>query len=549
MGTNNPEEEIGTLVVVVLKARNLRDKHTLYKQDAFAQATLNKVTKKTQVDVKGGQHPVWDEELRFPVSKRASDETRKLEVSCWSKEPRTDECVGRGEVDITETLKTGEFDDWVPLKLEDGSNRGELYLEMTYYAKTPPLQRRASKWKPSERLARPTTANADPDVPPLPTSAQGAPAAHTSAAPASVPSSIPPGLQPGAAPRVRPVVGQQHAHSAPHRSPVRRHDGLPPLPEEASVAQASIPAILRPGAGPSRTSPGTSPRADELLLPPDPPLHTHAPPPPPRDPSPPLPAPFESVPPYLRVGGGHTPIPEPHVPASQAYPPPIQQYPPVSQPYAPPAQAYAAQPYPYSTPPPRHTLPPQPYGSPPRQYAPPPQPAYIPPAPTYSSYAYAPPPPVAEDPAVDDLPDPYLQVRYSTPLPLPNDAPAKRTAGPSSSYQPAPPPNHQTTASKPAPPPQTTSPPPLPKDRHISPARRPAAATQARVQGRTREEEERDRLLALQLEKEEEERQRKLREQEERDEELARQLDLELNLERENATREASEGGHAPGAW
>ncbi|KAI0329115.1 hypothetical protein GY45DRAFT_1253625 [Cubamyces sp. BRFM 1775] len=140
-------EEIGTLVVVVLKARNLRDKHTLYKQDAFAQATLNKVTKKTQVDVKGGQHPVWDEELRFPVSERISDESRKLEVSCWSKEPRTDECVGKGSVDISDTLKTGEFDDWVPLQMEDGTYRGEIFLEMTYYAKTPPLQRRASKWR------------------------------------------------------------------------------------------------------------------------------------------------------------------------------------------------------------------------------------------------------------------------------------------------------------------------------------------------------------------------------------------------------------------
>ncbi|KAI0331134.1 hypothetical protein GY45DRAFT_1249490, partial [Cubamyces sp. BRFM 1775] len=148
-------DEIGTLVVVVLKARNLRDKHTFYKQDAYAQATLNKVTKKTQVDVKGGQHPVWDEELRFPVSKRVSDETRKLEVSCWSKEPRTDECVGKGSVDISDTLKTGEFDDWVPLQMEDGTYRGEIFLEMTYYAKTPPLQRRASKWKPTERLARP----------------------------------------------------------------------------------------------------------------------------------------------------------------------------------------------------------------------------------------------------------------------------------------------------------------------------------------------------------------------------------------------------------
>ncbi|EIW57394.1 uncharacterized protein TRAVEDRAFT_125796, partial [Trametes versicolor FP-101664 SS1] len=147
--------EIGTLVVVVLKARNLKDKHTFYKQDAYAQIQLHKETKKTQIDVKGGQHPVWDEELRFSVVKRVAEETRTLEVSCWSKEPRTDECVGRGTVDITETLKTGEFDDWVPLKMEDGAYRGDLYLEMTYYAKTPPLQRRASKWKPTERLTRP----------------------------------------------------------------------------------------------------------------------------------------------------------------------------------------------------------------------------------------------------------------------------------------------------------------------------------------------------------------------------------------------------------
>ncbi len=102
--------EIGTLVVVVLKARNLKDKHTFYKQDAYAQIQLHKETKKTQIDVKGGQHPVWDEELRFSVVKRIAEETRTLEVSCWSKEPRADECVGRGTVDITETLKTGEFD-------------------------------------------------------------------------------------------------------------------------------------------------------------------------------------------------------------------------------------------------------------------------------------------------------------------------------------------------------------------------------------------------------------------------------------------------------
>ncbi len=37
---------------------------------------------------------------------------RKLEVSCYSQEPRplVDELLGTGVVDLTETLKTGEFD-------------------------------------------------------------------------------------------------------------------------------------------------------------------------------------------------------------------------------------------------------------------------------------------------------------------------------------------------------------------------------------------------------------------------------------------------------
>jgi hypothetical protein len=45
------ENHLGTLIVVVLKARNLNDKHSLYKQDVFAQITLNGMTERfTTVD-------------------------------------------------------------------------------------------------------------------------------------------------------------------------------------------------------------------------------------------------------------------------------------------------------------------------------------------------------------------------------------------------------------------------------------------------------------------------------------------------------------------
>jgi hypothetical protein len=42
--------------------------------------------------------------------KDVSNKTRKLGVACFAKEHRTDGLLGKGVVDITETLQTGEFD-------------------------------------------------------------------------------------------------------------------------------------------------------------------------------------------------------------------------------------------------------------------------------------------------------------------------------------------------------------------------------------------------------------------------------------------------------
>lgn len=62
------------------------------------------------MEVKGGQHPVWDEELRFPIMTATGKKFRELEVSCWAKEPKTEDTLGAAKFDISETLRTGEFD-------------------------------------------------------------------------------------------------------------------------------------------------------------------------------------------------------------------------------------------------------------------------------------------------------------------------------------------------------------------------------------------------------------------------------------------------------
>ena len=285
-------KELGTLVIVVLKGQHLIDNHTFYKQDPYVKLSLSGATKPTPVDPKGGQHPVWDVELRFPISRDPSKSNRTLMISVFSEEKKEDELLGEGTVDITDTLKSGEFDgashllspqvaagstsriDWVPLSLK-GTQRGDVYLEMTFFAAGPaPLNRRPSKFtNPAERLARPQQQPAAQRPQrlvsqPLPSglapgrqwaqrpnsnegSRQGRPTAIQ-----QVPL---PGSWPGPSAQQRQST-QTSAASLPNRRSSRGEDTpLPPLPPNATPPKEEfVPSILRPG-GPSRTGVGGAP--------------------------------------------------------------------------------------------------------------------------------------------------------------------------------------------------------------------------------------------------------------------------------------------------
>lgn len=82
----------------------------LGRQDAFAKLSFGGIDQQTKVDKKGGQHPIWDEEIRVSVPKDSSEKNRTLHISCWAQEPKTVDILGQGKVNISETLRTGEFD-------------------------------------------------------------------------------------------------------------------------------------------------------------------------------------------------------------------------------------------------------------------------------------------------------------------------------------------------------------------------------------------------------------------------------------------------------
>mgnify|MGYP000627958356 CR=1 FL=1 len=162
----------GTLVCVVLKAKNLPNKRSIGKQDPYCVLQLGDELQKTKPDKRGGQHPTWDEQLHFEVYEDMEDATKGsvgqsgtvkgnskktpkvLKVSCYADDVRDPEIIGEGIVDLSTTFKTGEFDgelwslslalplpnvpsfrpsEWVTIKAKD-RYAGEVYLELTFYS-------------------------------------------------------------------------------------------------------------------------------------------------------------------------------------------------------------------------------------------------------------------------------------------------------------------------------------------------------------------------------------------------------------------------------
>ncbi|PVF98059.1 hypothetical protein CPB86DRAFT_759193 [Serendipita vermifera] len=156
---------VGTLIVVVLKARNLPNKRHIGKQDPYCTLKLHNDTKRTKAVKRGGQHPEWDEELRFEIFEDMEDELartahggansppapppkdqqkekkikggKKMRLLCYADDPREPELIGETIVDLSESLTKGETDEWYTLMNKDKYS-GEVYLEMTFWSNVSP---------------------------------------------------------------------------------------------------------------------------------------------------------------------------------------------------------------------------------------------------------------------------------------------------------------------------------------------------------------------------------------------------------------------------
>ncbi|KAL7622934.1 hypothetical protein AAE478_006613 [Parahypoxylon ruwenzoriense] len=133
--------EIGTLVLIVDRAKNLPNRKTIGKQDPYCAARLGKEAKKTTTDIRGGQTPKWDQELRFTV--HDSPDYYQLKLSVFNDDRKT-ELIGETWIDLRDIIVRGggQSDQWHNLNCK-GKYAGEVRIEITFYDSRPKLEKAA----------------------------------------------------------------------------------------------------------------------------------------------------------------------------------------------------------------------------------------------------------------------------------------------------------------------------------------------------------------------------------------------------------------------
>jgi hypothetical protein len=125
-------------ITQVLVCHSVRRIQRIGKQDPYCTIAYNSDKKQTKVVKRGGQTPVWDEEMRFEIWETGADELsheidatggirpvkesativkkgaaahkKELKVAVWADDPKDPELVGENVLDITDIHTKGEWD-------------------------------------------------------------------------------------------------------------------------------------------------------------------------------------------------------------------------------------------------------------------------------------------------------------------------------------------------------------------------------------------------------------------------------------------------------
>ena len=77
------------------------------KGDPFVAFHIDGESKRIKAEKRGGQHPQWDEEVRFNLMKKTS---KKLKIQVFNEDKREHILIGDATIDLSEVLDKTEWD-------------------------------------------------------------------------------------------------------------------------------------------------------------------------------------------------------------------------------------------------------------------------------------------------------------------------------------------------------------------------------------------------------------------------------------------------------
>ncbi|KAJ3514566.1 hypothetical protein NLJ89_g2306 [Agrocybe chaxingu] len=198
-GTDNDREILQSLYIIA--NNHLPNKRHIGKQDPYCLVTVNGEKRRTKAIKRGGQHPEWDEELRFTLFEDVDDVLARtahgdgtppppppkdgkrtknikggktMKLACYADDPREPDLIGETDVDLTEVLTKGETDEWFTLTNKD-KFAGKVYLELTFWSNEPPPEKKVTPKLPkgNKQYAGPGSFVASGDFPASSPSRQG----------------------------------------------------------------------------------------------------------------------------------------------------------------------------------------------------------------------------------------------------------------------------------------------------------------------------------------------------------------------------------------
>ncbi|CAF3440174.1 unnamed protein product [Rotaria sp. Silwood1] len=119
----------GTLEVIVVEGRELKDRDIVGQNDAFIEIYTDKKYKQRTKTISNTNNPVWNERFTFNVHK--GDDTIHFDV--YDADVVGRDSIGHCKVKLKHVFDDGKFDEWVKLPAMLGlSSNGQIHIIMNF---------------------------------------------------------------------------------------------------------------------------------------------------------------------------------------------------------------------------------------------------------------------------------------------------------------------------------------------------------------------------------------------------------------------------------